>query len=88
MCCYGNITSYRNNLNLRSGNWDKIRNKGIEPALGPRGALNQDEHIRYEGSPARYDRSAATLPNYKNGGRRYGATGPTYIPAIDRSQLK
>ena len=68
---------------LRSGNWDEIRNKGMEPALGPRGALNQDERIRYAGSPARYDHSAATLPNYKNSGRRYGATGPLYIPTID-----
>ena len=67
---------------LRSGNWDETRNKGIEPVLGPRGAPNQDERIGYESSLAQYDRSAASLQNHKNGGRRYGATGPSYIPAI------
>ena len=65
-----------------SGHFE-IRNKGIEPALGPKGAKNQDERIRYESSLARYDRSAATLPNYKKSGRRYGATGPLYVPTID-----
>ena len=50
--------------------------------LGPRGTPNQEEHIRHESRLAGYDRSAATLPNHKRGGRRYGAARPSYIPTI------
>ena len=61
-------------------------NKGIEQVLGPRGTPNQDERIGFKSPLAQYDRSAATLPNYKNGGLWYGAAGPSYIPKIAGSQ--